>query len=194
MSTTADAGLQVPPTSLSDGVVTLRPWAAGDAAALYEAARESIDSVGPWLSWLDALYAPADAERWVTTSQQHWRLGTEFRFGIRDAVHDRLLGGAGVNHVDRTHGFGNLGYWVRSGAVGRGVATRATRLVARFGLTTAGLGRIEILTATDNFASQRVADKAGATFEGVLRDRLLVRGRRIPARLYSLVAHDLGGG
>ena len=37
------------------------------------------------------------------------------------------------------------------------------------------------------------ADKIGATFEGVLRDRLLVRDQRIPARLYSLVRQDLLG-
>ncbi|MCU0758401.1 MAG: GNAT family N-acetyltransferase [Steroidobacteraceae bacterium] len=184
---------QVPLTALSDGVVALRPWATGDAPALYEAARESIEAVGAWLTWLDALYAPRDAERWVTASQQHWLQGSEYRFAVRDAADDRLLGGAGLNHINRTHAFGNLGYWVRTGATGRGVATRATRLVARFGLATAGLGRIEILTATDNVASQRVATKAGATFEAVLRDRLLVRGRRIPARLYSLVEADLRG-
>lgn len=186
-----DTGQPLPMTTLSDGVVALRPWASGDAPALYEAARESIERVSPWLSWLDPLYQADDAARWVAASLEHWRLGTEFRFVVRDAATGRLLGGAGLNHLNRTHAFGNLGYWVRTGAMGRGVATRAARLVARFGLAEAGLGRIEILTATDNRASQRVADKIGATFEGVLRDRLLVRGRRIPARLYSLVQEDL---
>jgi ribosomal-protein-serine acetyltransferase len=184
---------QIPPTTLSDGVVTLRPWASSDAPALYEAARESIATVSPWLSWLDTLYRAEDAEHWVTTSQAHWQRQTEFRFAVWDASTSRLLGGAGLNHLNLTHRFGNLGYWVRSSATGAGVAARAARLVARFGLTTAELGRIEILTATDNVASQRVADKTGATFEGVLRDRLLVRGQRIPARLYSLVRQDLLG-
>jgi len=175
-------------------VIVVRPWQANDAAVLYEAARESIATVGPWLSWLDTLYGRQDAERWVTDSRDRWERSTEYRFAVLGAGADGpFLGGAGINHLNTVHAIGNLGYWVRASATGRGVASRAARLVARFGLTTAALGRIEILTAVDNLASQRVAAKVGATFEGVLRDRLEVRGRRIPARLYSLVRQDLLG-
>jgi ribosomal-protein-serine acetyltransferase len=187
-----------PPTvlaaELTDGVIVVRPWRANDATALYEAARESIATVGPWLSWLDTLYGREDAERWVTDSRDRWERGTEFRFVVLGTGADGpFLGGAGINHLNTVHAIGNLGYWVRASATGRGVASRAARLVARFGLTTAALGRIEILTAVDNFASQRVAAKVGATFEGILRDRLKIRGHRIPARLYSLVRQDLLG-
>jgi ribosomal-protein-serine acetyltransferase len=183
----------VSPVTISDSIVAVRPWQVGDAPALYDAARESIDTVGPWLPWLDARYGRDDAERWVAESQQHWDRQTEFRFMIHDPVTGKVLGGAGLNHVNQTHRFGNLGYWVRASATGAGVASRAARLVARFGLTTLGLGRIEILTVPSNLASQRVASKIGATFEGELRDRLLVRGTRSAARLYSLTHADLQG-
>jgi RimJ/RimL family protein N-acetyltransferase len=129
-----------PPTTLSDGIVTLRSWQAGDAPALYEATRKSISTVSPWLSWLDTLYKPEDADHGVTTSQAHWQRQAEFRFAVWDASTSRLLGGAGLNHLNLTHRFGNLGYWVRSSATGTGVAARAARLVARFGLATAELG------------------------------------------------------
>jgi len=46
------------------------------------------------------------------------------------------------------------------------------------------------LAATGNHASQRVAEKAGAVREGVLRKRLLVKGQTQDAVLYSLVAED----
>lgn len=180
--------------TLSDSVIDVRPWRGGDARALYEAARESIATVGRWLPWLDASYALADSEAWVADSARHWRQGTEFRFGVFEPVPGgRCLGGAGLNHLNALHRIGNLGYWVRATCTGRGVAWRAARLVAHFGLTSAGLGRVEILTACDNLASQRVAEKVGARFEGVLRDRLLHRGERIPARLYALVRADLPG-
>jgi RimJ/RimL family protein N-acetyltransferase len=135
----------------------------------------------------------AEAEAWIGQCQEDWAQQEAFEFGVFDPRTDSLLGSAGLNQLNRTHGFGNLGYWVRSSATGTGMASRAARLVARFGLTAAELGRVEILTTPDNLASQRVADKIGATFEGVLRDRLLVRGLRVPARLYSLVRQDLLG-
>lgn len=183
----------IAPLTLSDGVVAARPWQVGDAPALYEAARESIDTVGPWLPWLDDRYSLADAARWVMDSQQHWVSQSEFRFMVHDAVTGCLLGGVGLNHLNQTHRFANLGYWVRASATGAGVASRAAKLVARFGLTAAGFGRIEILTVPSNLASQRVATKIGATFEGELRERLRVRGTRSAARLYSLTSADLEG-
>lgn len=85
----------------------------------------------------------------------------------------------------------NLGYWVRTSAAGRGVATGATRAVARFGFEQIGLKRIEIVAAVNNLSSQRVAEKAGAVREGVLRKRLLIRGESHDAVLFSLVAEDL---
>ena len=182
----------IPPATLTDGVVMVRPWQRRDAPALFEAAHESIATVGAWLPWLDDTYRFEDAEVWTIMSDAHWHGGLEFRFAIFEAgAHGRLLGGVGLSQINRPHRVGNLGYWVRASATGLGVASRAARLVAQFGLTTAELGRIEILTATDNLASQRVAQKIGATFEGVLRERLLARGERITARLYSLVRSDL---
>jgi RimJ/RimL family protein N-acetyltransferase len=89
------------------------------------------------------------------------------------------------------HQFGNLGYWVRTSAAGRGVASKASRLVARFGFEELGLHRIEILAAVSNVASQRVAEKIGAAREGVLRKRLLIRGEPQDAVMFSLVPEDL---
>jgi len=43
------------------------------------------------------------------------------------------------------------------------------RLIARFGFEDLGLLRLlELLIAADNLASRRVAEKVGATFEGVV--------------------------
>ncbi len=44
---------------------------------------------------------------------------------------------------------------------------------------------------TGNSASRRVAEKAGAVFEGVQRNRLLVAGRPRDACMYSLIPGDL---
>ena len=77
-----------------------------------------------------------------------------------------------INPVDRAV---NLGYWVRTSRTREGVASAATRLLARFGFEELKLNRVEIIAATGNKASQRVAEKAGATKEGVLRNRIGVR-------------------
>ena len=64
-------------------------------------------------------------------------------------------------------------------------------LVARFGFDELKLRRIEIVAAINNKASQRVAEKAGATREGILRNRLVVRDKVYDTVMFSLIPGDL---
>lgn len=79
---------------------------------------------------------------------------------------------------------------MRSRETGRGIATAATLLAAQFGFEDLRLNRIEILTAIENSASQRVAEKAGAKKEGILRNRILLHDRPLDAVMYSLIVAD----
>ena len=83
-------------------------------------------------------------------------------FAIADAETDELLGAIDV----RLGEIGSIGYWVVPWARGRGVATTALSLLARWALEAGGVRRLELVTHPDNVASQRVAEKAGFTREG----------------------------
>jgi ribosomal-protein-serine acetyltransferase len=63
--------------------------------------------------------------------------------------------------------------------------------VARFGFNELKLNRIEIVVAVRNTASLRVAEKVGATREGVLRSRLVAHGQIHDAVMFSLIRGDL---
>jgi ribosomal-protein-serine acetyltransferase len=180
--------------TLSEGAVLLRPWESRDESPLFEAARESIETVGRWLPWLTEGYARADSAAWIRASAEAWKAGQEYRFAIVEcSANERLLGAVGLNRIDRVHGMANLGYWVRATATGRGIATSAARLAARFALANLNMARVEILTADANDASRKVAEKLGAHYEGMLRDRLRHGDGMIAARLYCLVRADLRG-
>ncbi|PSQ84566.1 MAG: hypothetical protein BRD30_11605 [Bacteroidetes bacterium QH_2_63_10] len=93
--------------------------------------------------------------------------------------------------VRRSGEVGNMGYWVQSRATGREVATTAVQLVARTGFEEGGLRRLECLLSVHHEASQRVAEKAGAQREGLLRRCLRVRGRVDDAFLCGMLPDDL---
>ena len=63
--------------------------------------------------------------------------------------------------IDRERGAGEIGYWVAREARGRGVATRAVRLVAGWATSELGLTTLEIVVHEDNAASNAVARAAG---------------------------------
>jgi RimJ/RimL family protein N-acetyltransferase len=179
-------------TELSDGTILIRTLSAEDIAAEYEAVCESIAEVSPWMAWCHPGYAVEETAAFVASCEEAWKNGTDYGFGVFEVGTGKFLGGVGLSFLNRVHQCANLGYWVRTSCTGRGVASAAARLAARFGLEQLGFLRIEILAAVGNLPSQRAAEKSGAVREGVLRKRLLVNGRAHDAVLYSLVGEDLG--
>ena len=171
--------------------VVLRRPARADAEALWEAIVESTAEVGRWMEWCRPDYTRAEAQAWVAGARSAWARGEAFDFVVVDRQEGAVLGGCGVNQVDALNRRANLGYWVRTSATGRGVATEAAALAAHLGLRELGLGRLEIVVATPNLASQRVAAKLGAVREGVMRNRFWLQGDAVDAVLYSLVPSDL---
>lgn len=177
-------------TELSDGRLTIRRLHTADVPRIFAAARASVNEVYTWLPWCHPDYKIEETADFVARSIAEWDKGEVFNFGMFDTRTGDYLGGSAINHIVQEYKYANLGYWVRTSQAGRGVATAATLLTARFGLEDLGLQRIEIVAAVGNLASQRVAEKAGALKEGVMRKRLLLRGRAHDAVLYSLVAED----
>jgi RimJ/RimL family protein N-acetyltransferase len=175
---------------LSDGIVTVRAPRLEEAPLHHEAVVESIPDAGRWLEWVHEGYALAESEAWIEGVVAGRARGDLYEFFVFDRD-GGFLGGCGLNRLDIRFLKSNLGYWVRSSAAGKGVATAATRLVARFGFEELGLQRIEIIAAVENKASQRVAEKVGAHREGVLRNGIRFRGQNIDAVGYSLIPGEL---
>ncbi|HJV63338.1 MAG TPA: GNAT family protein [Albitalea sp.] len=166
----------------------LRPFDLSDAEAFAAATRESVATVGRWMPWCCSDYSADDARAWFEECDQAWQQRSGFEFGVFADDGIELLGGAGLNQFNLDHNFCNLGYWVRESRQGRGIATRVVGLLADFGFRVLRLGRIEIVIAVDNAASSAVARKAGAQFEGIARNRLVIGGVALDAALHSLVA------
>lgn len=179
---------------LADRGLLLRSWRESDAPALVEAVQESLVTVGRWLPWCHAGYDLAVAHGWIEHCRQGWADGEHYAFPIFEQDTGTLLGGVGFNQRNRMHRNANLGYWIRQSRHGEGIAVRAAALVARFGFEQLGLIRIEIVALPDNLASRRTAEKLGARYEGIARQRLLVNGRSCDAAMYALIPDDLTGG
>jgi len=177
-------------TTLSNSLVAIRRYDTVDVPLLYEAARESTREVSVWLPWCHSHYSMEDSLEWILQSGKRWDEKREFHFGIFDLETGTLIGGVGLNELKPEHRLANLGYWVRSHWTGRGLATAAASLAAKFGFEELLLDRIEILAALGNKGSQRVAQKLGANKEGILRNRLVIHGRAHDAVVFSLIGSE----
>jgi RimJ/RimL family protein N-acetyltransferase len=170
--------------SPSDGVVTLRPWRREDSQSLVECL-DGDPEITIWLDQVPQPYTRADALAYIGG------IG-ESAFAVTDAVSGRILGSIGVRFSE-TGDVGEIGYWMRSDARGRGVMTRALRLAASWAFADGGAARVQLRADVENAASRRVAEKAGFQLEGVLRSahwnaRL---GRRQDWAMYSLLPSEV---
>jgi RimJ/RimL family protein N-acetyltransferase len=147
--------------TLRDGDLVLRPMRSEDLDAVTAACQDP--EIQRW-TFVPSPYTRADAEAYLNSSAE----GKSVNLLAVDADDDRLLGSFSVMQLDREPGYGEIGYWVSAEARGRGVATRAVRLLADWTREQLGLTRIDVLPHKDNLASRRVAEKAGFVDTGEL--------------------------
>lgn len=181
-----------PFVKLTDGVIVLRPFELGEEEELRNAVQESLPQLNPWMSWATERYNKNVARDFIAITRAEWSRGAMYSFAVTAADTNELLGGCGLSHFHPVYKFCNLGYWVRASRRGNGYAGRAARLAAKFAFERAGAIRAEIVIATGNEASRRVAEKIDAHYEGILLNRMTVRERIYDAHMFSLLPADFG--
>ena len=175
----------------SSGTITIRPHQINDAEPCYEAVRESIDELMPWMFWCHNNISLHEIREWIESRPQEWEDGKGYHFAIIDSDQGTFIGNGGIDNIDVRNKVAELGYWVRTSQTNHGIATSASKLIINFAFNSLKLNRIEIVIATGNKISQRVAEKLDAKKEGLLRQRLTVRDTVYDAYLFSLILDDL---
>lgn len=169
---------------MTDHLVRIRPYRVDDAPLVWEAVRESLAELQPWMPWCHPGYSIDESRGWLETQVRAFEQGSTFEFAIVSAD-EEYLGGCGLNQIDTVNHRANLGYWVRTSATRRGVACQAVCAIRDWAFQHTGLLRLEVVVAVANAGSQAVAVKTGATREGVLKNRLLLNGAVHDATMFS---------
>jgi RimJ/RimL family protein N-acetyltransferase len=181
--------LQPPDPPLSDGVVTLRTWTLVDVPAIAAACDD--EEIARWIHQLPSPYRKRDAREYVLSTEAAWRDRLGAFFAVEGAS-GRVVGSIAMHVLDRELANVEVGYWTAAPARGRGLTTRALRLLSRWAVE-AGAERVQLRADVLNGASLRVAEKAGFTREGTLRASGFSsrEHRRVDYAVFSLLPGDL---
>jgi RimJ/RimL family protein N-acetyltransferase len=174
-----------PDPPLSDGIVVLRRWEKGDLGCVAQAAEDPDIPKG---TTVPATFTPEEGRAWIERQWSRAESGTGLSQAIADAESGEALG-AGVL-MARQRNSAEIGFWLVPRARGRGIGSRAVRLLSWWAVKEAGLVRVEAYVIPTNIASQQVLEKAGFRRERLLRSYLSYDGRRFDALLYSLLPSD----
>lgn len=174
--------------SLGDDGAELRPlepWHADDFLAYIDRGREYI---GQHIALADRVtdlessraYLQGYAEKAASDTGRIWGIWSD----------GKLVGSVLFRMMDLEFGYAEAGCSLEPAAVGKGLVTRAMRLIIDWAFEERGLHRVEWLASVANRPSVAVAQRLGMTKEGVLRGCYPHRGQRLDMELWSVLAPE----
>jgi [ribosomal protein S5]-alanine N-acetyltransferase len=184
--------LALPDPPLAAGEIVLRRLETGDVPWITAACSDR--ELSRYVPGIPYPYAQADARAFIHRAARDWAEGRAATFVIATLPDGKGLGTVALHLAAGDPGLAQVGYWLTREARGRGAATIAVRLVSRWAFTAVGIDRLSLQTAPENVASQRVAQRAGFTREGMLRAWMPAPGGRRDSVMFSLLATDITAG
>ena len=174
--------LFVPPNGLRSGDVLLRFPSLEDVDGILPAFTDPELREAGNLPTFDRAALVASVEELPALAEQ----GRLLAHAAVDSGMSDVLGGGTLHHLDVERGIVEIGYFVLPHARRRGVATTIARLLADHAFAL-GIARVAAYVNVGNTASERVAERAGFTREGVVRSMPEPDGRRVDKTLFSLL-------
>jgi len=174
--------------SLGDDGAELRPlepWHAAEFLANLERGREFIGQFIPFGQ--KAVDVPSARE----TLQRY----ADMRAADKGSLHGiwldgKLVGGVLTLNFDAENGNGEVGCWLEPAATGRGLITRAMRVLIDWVVEERGIHRVEWIAASGNVPSLNVARRLGFTRDGVHREAYPYGGVRHDSEVWSILAPE----
>jgi RimJ/RimL family protein N-acetyltransferase len=176
-----------PPRPLADEAVALVPLGREHLAPLE---RLGGDPLVQRFTRVPEPFNRADAEWWLGLYERGWVDGSRAGFAILEGPETAFAGMIAFVALRLDAAEAEVGYIVSPEKRGRGLASRALRLITEWGFAGLALARIELRAELENPASLAVAERCGYTREGTLRSVHLKGGRRGDMALYARIAGD----
>jgi len=163
----------------------LRPFAEGDAADLYEYARDP--RVGPAAGW--PVHKSVEESREIIRTV----FAAEDTFAVVDKPSGKVIGSAGFVHRHRTELPGpddEIGYALSPACWGRGLIPEAVRELLRYGFEDLGLETIWCGHYDFNAKSRRVVEKCGFLYRFTEKTWVELMGEERTELHYALTRKD----
>ena len=174
--------IEVPPASRLPGI-TLRQIECSDVPDWY--AYLSVPAVVEHTSW--NIRGPGDLQilcgRYESPGPD-----SPCRLAVVDQRLDRLIGTVGFHTVSDINRSAEIAFDFAPDYWGRGIATKLCDAVTDWSYKAFGFLRVQATVLQTNLASERVLQKCGFSYEGLLRSYRLVRGHPGDFKMYSRLA------
>ena len=165
----------------------LRKLEPGDAGDVFEYASDP--EVSKYTTW-ETHRTLEDSRGFIQWTLGRYECDEAGEWGIVLKETGRLIGSMGFVRLDLQNSCGSFGYVLARKHWRKGLMPEAVKRLIRFGFEEMGLNRIEAYHYIENGASGRVMQKAGMTYEGLLRQKMFAKCRFWDVKQYAILAEE----
>lgn len=173
---------------LVDVDVQLKHFSTSDTEDLFSLTDRNRLYLKKWLPWLDGTKAVEDTQKFIEGSVAKAKNGNGADFGIY--YQGVLVGAIGYDLIDKVDKKTTLGYWLDENFQGKGIMTKAVKLLIEYAFDVLKLNRIQINCAVGNTKSCAIPQRLGFEKEGVIRQSEWLYDHFIDWEQYSLLASE----
>ncbi|MFJ7753752.1 GNAT family N-acetyltransferase [Peribacillus muralis] len=142
--------------------------------------------VSRFVTW-EAHRSMSDTKDFIQLVLQNYEDKKIAPWGIEHKESGKLIGTIDFVSWLVNHHLAEMGYVLAPEYWGRGLMTEAVRKFVAFGFENMNLVRIQARCFVENLGSERVMQKAGMSFEGIVRKGMLVKGEHVNLKLYAII-------
>lgn len=183
------------PTRLETSRLILRAPELSDVPFLYQAVKESVKELKPWMPWATDDYTMEACEENLRSAIAKFITKEDFRICFLDKTSGRMIGNTGFHRINWDVPRFEIGYWCRTSETGKGYVTEVVRALSKVAFENLNAARVEIRCDDLNVKSAAVAERCGYRLEGVLKNNeRSPKGELRSTRVYALTSlSDLKG-
>ncbi|WP_339228413.1 GNAT family protein [Oceanobacillus sp. FSL K6-2867] len=165
----------------------LRKVTKQDAKDMY--AYCSDPAVTKFVTW-DTHRSLSDTEAFVEFILTNYKKKDIAPWGMEHKKTGKVIGTIDLASWKPQHQSAEIAYCIHQDFWGEGLTTEAAKAILAFGFTNMDLVRIQARCLVANIGSERVMEKIGMSFEGIIRKGMLVKGRHEDLKLYSILKEE----
>lgn len=169
-----------------DKDIRLKEIGLEDVEAIFSTIDNERSYLGEWLPFVDLTNDIAFTRNFVAGY-----LNSD-RVNITCAIYYKNIfaGLVGLKDTDLINKKIEIGYWLSEPFQHKGIITRSCKSLIDYAFRILGMNRVQLKAATENFKSQRVAERLGFSFEGIERDGELHDRGFVDLKIFALLKKD----
>ncbi len=157
-------------TALVSPRTVVRRFRENEGEAFYNLVAENTSRIHDYFpQTLEAVTTKEAGEGFVRQKIADWLLQNEYCFGVWEHKNAKLIGFIRIFNINWGVPSGELAFFVDKNFEGKGIMTEVLQILIRFTFEDLNIEKLRLRTATDNYATQRLARKCGFRREGDLR-------------------------